>query len=86
MASVMRSTRLLAGHGIRLLQNRSYSDAAALKLTLAGANKTFYDQVVVKQVDVPSFSGDFGILATHVPTLGETFAYTDTQINRMSFN
>jgi len=59
----------LASQGIRLLQTRNYADAAALKLTLAGANKIFYDKVDVKQVDVPSFSGDFGILATHVPTL-----------------
>lgn len=29
----------------------------------------FYDQAVVKQVDVPSFSGAFGILPKHVPTL-----------------
>lgn len=71
MASVIRSTRLLASQGIRLLQTRNYADGVALKLTLAGANKIFYDQVDVKQVDVPSFSGDFGILATHVPTLGK---------------
>lgn len=70
MASVIRSTSLLASRGVRMLQSRNYADAA-LKLTLAGANKTYYDQVEVKQVDVPSFSGDFGILATHVPTLGK---------------
>lgn len=29
----------------------------------------FYDQAVIKQVDVPSFSGSFGILPKHVPTL-----------------
>lgn len=29
----------------------------------------FYDGVSVKQVDVPSFSGSFGILPKHVPTL-----------------
>lgn len=29
----------------------------------------FYDQAAVKQVDVPSFSGSFGILPKHVPTL-----------------
>lgn len=29
----------------------------------------FYDQSVIKQVDVPSFSGSFGILPKHVPTL-----------------
>lgn len=29
----------------------------------------FYANANVKQVDVPSFSGSFGILAKHVPTL-----------------
>lgn len=29
----------------------------------------FYDQAVIHQVDVPSFSGSFGILPKHVPTL-----------------
>lgn len=29
----------------------------------------FYDESVIKQVDVPSFSGSFGILPKHVPTL-----------------
>lgn len=29
----------------------------------------FYNKANVKQVDVPSFSGDFGILADHVPLL-----------------
>lgn len=29
----------------------------------------FYDQAVIRQVDVPSFSGAFGILPKHVPTL-----------------
>lgn len=72
MASVIRSTRLLASRGVRLLQSRTYAEAAELKLTLAGANKVFYDKVEVKQVDVPSYSGDFGILATHVPTLGKS--------------
>lgn len=31
--------------------------------------QVFYDQRVIKQVDVPSFSGSFGILPKHVPTL-----------------
>lgn len=29
----------------------------------------FYDSAAVRQVDVPSFSGSFGILPKHVPTL-----------------
>lgn len=31
--------------------------------------KVLYNNVGVKQVDVPSFSGSFGILPAHVPTL-----------------
>lgn len=71
MSFVLRSSRLLARQGARLMQSRNYADAPALKLTLAGANKVFYDATEVRQVDVPSYSGDFGILATHVPTLGK---------------
>ena len=29
----------------------------------------YYNQANIKQVDVPSFSGAFGILPNHVPTL-----------------
>lgn len=72
MSIFLRSSRLLARQGAQLVQARNYAEAAALKLTLAGANKVFYDAVEVRQVDVPSFSGDFGILATHVPTLGKS--------------
>ncbi|KAL6422089.1 hypothetical protein ACFW04_010861 [Cataglyphis niger] len=53
-------------------QRRTYADAAAndqMKFTFAGANQVFYDQVAIRQVDVPSFSGAFGILPKHVPTL-----------------
>ena len=65
--SFVKNARLLAAPGARLAQNRSYSDE--MKLTFAAANKTFYDAAVVRQIDVPSFSGSFGILAKHVPTL-----------------
>ncbi|XP_011690095.1 PREDICTED: ATP synthase subunit delta, mitochondrial [Wasmannia auropunctata] len=53
-------------------QRRTYADAAPgnqMKFTFAGANQVFYDQESVRQVDVPSFSGAFGILPKHVPTL-----------------
>ncbi|KAI4465919.1 atp synthase delta/epsilon chain [Holotrichia oblita] len=40
-----------------------------MKLIFAAGNQVFYDAVAVKQVDVPSFSGSFGILPKHVPTL-----------------
>jgi len=53
-------------------QSRAYADAVSgneMKFTLAGANQVFYDEAVIRQVDVPSFSGSFGILPKHVPTL-----------------
>ncbi|KAH8235307.1 ATP synthase subunit delta, mitochondrial [Drosophila kikkawai] len=65
--SFVKNARLLAARGARLSQARNYSDE--MKLTFAAANKTFYDAAVVRQIDVPSFSGSFGILAKHVPTL-----------------
>ncbi|KAH8336208.1 hypothetical protein KR074_010375 [Drosophila pseudoananassae] len=67
--SFSKTARLLATRGARMVQSRSYSDE--MKLTFAAANKTFYDAAVVRQIDVPSFSGSFGILAKHVPTLGK---------------
>lgn len=69
MSSLFRNSAMLASRGARLMQSsRNYADEA-MKLTFAAANKVFYDRAEVKQVDVPSFSGDFGILAAHVPTL-----------------
>ena len=31
--------------------------------------QVLYNNVAVKQIDVPSFSGSFGVLPAHVPTL-----------------
>jgi len=36
---------------------------------LSLGHQVFYDQAIIRQVDVPSFSGSFGILPKHVPTL-----------------
>jgi F-type H+-transporting ATPase subunit delta len=49
------------------MQSRGYAEE--MSFTLAAANKVFYDNANVRQVDVPSFSGAFGILPKHVPTL-----------------
>merc|ERR1711944_216000 len=46
--------------------SRNYSDMA---FTFASTDQVFYDQASVKQIDVPSFSGSFGILPNHVPLL-----------------
>uniref|UniRef100_A0A0A9YLN4 F-ATPase delta subunit n=1 Tax=Lygus hesperus TaxID=30085 RepID=A0A0A9YLN4_LYGHE len=71
MASLARSSRaafrLLSNKPSNVVARRSYADE--MDFTLAGANKVFYANANVKQVDVPSFSGAFGILPKHVPTL-----------------
>ncbi|XP_053662140.1 ATP synthase subunit delta, mitochondrial [Anopheles marshallii] len=69
MSFALRSARLaaLARPSIRMVQSRGYADEMAF--TLAAANKVFYDSANIRQVDVPSFSGAFGILPKHVPTL-----------------
>ncbi|XP_042856658.1 ATP synthase subunit delta, mitochondrial-like [Penaeus japonicus] len=47
---------------------RAYSDAP-MAFTFASQNQVFYNSANVRQVDVPSFSGSFGILPSHVPSL-----------------
>ena len=47
--------------------NRRY--ASAMSFTFASPAEVFYNKSDVKQVDVPSYSGSFGILPSHVPTL-----------------
>ncbi|GAU93693.1 hypothetical protein RvY_05591 [Ramazzottius varieornatus] len=41
----------------------------AMKFTFASPGQVFYSEANIKQVDVPSMSGNFGILANHVPML-----------------
>ena len=38
-------------------------------MTFASPNKALYSDVLVKQVDVPSTTGSFGILPNHVPSI-----------------
>ncbi|KAJ7308299.1 hypothetical protein JRQ81_008830 [Phrynocephalus forsythii] len=45
------------------------SGAAQMSFTFASPSEVFYNAANVKQVDVPTLSGSFGILAAHVPTL-----------------
>ncbi len=40
-----------------------------MSFTFAAPNGVLYNGSSVKQVDVPSFSGSFGILPQHVPSL-----------------
>merc|ERR1711920_491880 len=45
---------------------RRYSE---MPLTFATPNSMFYSGNAVKQIDLPSMSGAFGILPSHVPTM-----------------
>merc|ERR1712150_191400 len=47
-------------------QTRNYADMA---FTFSSTDQVYYDKAAVKQIDVPSFSGSFGILPEHVPLL-----------------
>ncbi|XP_025418509.1 ATP synthase subunit delta, mitochondrial [Sipha flava] len=69
MALFLRSTKLAARltKGTTKCFSRNYADQ--MNFTFAAANQIFYNEKNVKQVDVPSFSGSFGILPNHVPTL-----------------
>merc|ERR1712000_582929 len=59
-----RSARTLLSQAPRIV-SRNYSMA----FTFASQNQVFYNAADVKQIDVPSFSGSFGILPNHVPSL-----------------
>jgi F-type H+-transporting ATPase subunit delta len=69
MALFLRSTKLASRltQGTTKYFSRNYADQ--MNFTFAAANQIFYAEKNVKQVDVPSFSGSFGILPNHVPTL-----------------
>merc|ERR1712121_526306 len=71
MAGLVRNGLRVAGlarHTSRLAasQHRNYSEMA---FTFASPTDVYYNAASVKQVDVPSFSGSFGILPNHVPSL-----------------
>ncbi|XP_034439182.1 ATP synthase subunit delta, mitochondrial [Hippoglossus hippoglossus] len=56
-----------------LRQARSYAEAASgapqMSFTFASPTQVFFTKASVKQVDVPTLTGQFGILPAHVPTL-----------------
>ncbi|KAG8227642.1 hypothetical protein J437_LFUL008719 [Ladona fulva] len=69
MAFLARSTRSTL-RGLSLALRRGYaSDTNQMGFTFAAGNQVYYNNQHVRQVDVPSFSGAFGILPNHVPTL-----------------
>ncbi|KAM4709642.1 ATP synthase F(1) complex subunit delta, mitochondrial [Discoglossus pictus] len=65
---------LLALRRAVISQVRTYAEAApagspAMSFTFASPSQVFYNGANVKQVDVPTLTGVFGILPAHVPTL-----------------
>nr|AOR07082.1 mitochondrial ATP synthase subunit delta precursor [Mesenchytraeus antaeus] len=75
-AAVLRSSRVLtnilrrSGATLAGVQERSDRGYADMAFTFASPSTVFYKAAAnVKQVDVPSFSGSFGILPNHVPIL-----------------
>ncbi|KAF5299963.1 hypothetical protein FQA39_LY11336 [Lamprigera yunnana] len=67
MAAVRSMSRLLTQRSLSQVLRRGYAEE--MSFTFAAGNQVFYNAQSVKQVDVPSFSGVFGILPKHVPTL-----------------
>merc|ERR1711981_679553 len=71
---IKRSTMALRIATTRFLRNATRfstgrRNMSEMKFTFAAPNGVHYDSASVKQVDVPSFSGSFGILPNHVPAL-----------------
>ncbi|XP_019856073.1 PREDICTED: ATP synthase subunit delta, mitochondrial-like, partial [Amphimedon queenslandica] len=66
MATIATRRFLIAG---QCLLRRPYSTAEGLPLTFASPRQAFYHNVNVRQVDVSSTNGSFGILPSHVPAI-----------------
>ncbi|KAL8177799.1 UNVERIFIED_CONTAM: ATP synthase subunit delta, mitochondrial [Gekko kuhli] len=70
------SLRRALALGCQRTSARHYAEAAPaaggvaqMAFTFASPTEVFYNEANVKQVDVPTLNGAFGILASHVPTL-----------------
>ncbi|XP_075707151.1 ATP synthase F(1) complex subunit delta, mitochondrial [Rhinoderma darwinii] len=60
--------RVVLGH-VRCYAEAAPAGSPAMSFTFASPSQVFYNGANVKQVDVPTTTGMFGILANHVPTL-----------------
>merc|ERR1712055_376921 len=58
-----------ASLAVRRMMSTSSVRNAEMSFTFAAPNAVHYNKASVKQVDVPSFSGAFGILPAHVASL-----------------
>lgn len=69
---MFRSTALRTVARAQAVARRTYADVATsdvLKLSLALPHETIFSSETVTQVNVPGVSGEFGILANHVPII-----------------
>ncbi|KAL7855157.1 hypothetical protein SRHO_G00173470 [Serrasalmus rhombeus] len=70
---MMAARILLRRAAPALRQVRFYAEAASaspqMSFTFASPNEVFFKEASVRQVDVPTLTGAFGILPAHVPTL-----------------
>jgi len=69
----MMASRFLRRSLPALRQARCYAEAVTgtpqMSFTFASPTQVFFKEANVKQVDVPTLTGAFGILPAHVPTL-----------------
>ncbi|XP_056112422.1 ATP synthase subunit delta, mitochondrial [Rhinichthys klamathensis goyatoka] len=69
----MMAARFFLRRAVPALRHaRCYADAtssAEMSFTFASPTQVFFKEASVKQIDVPTLTGAFGILPAHVPTL-----------------
>lgn len=69
---MFRTSALRTAARVQVAARRTYAEVAAsdvLKLSLALPHETIFKSETVTQVNVPGVSGEFGILANHVPII-----------------
>uniref|UniRef100_A0A8C5CJ96 ATP synthase F(1) complex subunit delta, mitochondrial n=1 Tax=Gadus morhua TaxID=8049 RepID=A0A8C5CJ96_GADMO len=90
----MMAARFLRRSAPMLRQARCYAEAVSggpqMSFTFASPTQVFFQGASVKQVDVPTLTGAFGILPAHVPTLqvlrpGVVTVYSDEGVGAKYF-
>ncbi|CAL8268629.1 unnamed protein product [Arctogadus glacialis] len=90
----MMAARFLRRSAPMLRQARCYAEAVSgapqMSFTFASPTQVFFQGASVKQVDVPTLTGAFGILPAHVPTLqvlrpGIVTVYSDEGVGTKYF-
>ena len=77
LSAMSRSGLLSRGLGAAAVAGPAARLMSDMAFTFAAPNAVLYNAEAVKQVDVPSFSGSFGILPSHVPSLAVLKPGTD---------